>query len=497
MFNQPLFFKTVCAKIFVSEVDEELHYQLVKFGPTHQYNLNEFLPIKNKVSTDAFFLAMSIRLFKTFKYALLVRYLTLKYMCEKSEYITENYLSLNGNESFSKTLLNCAYKGDPDYVTIYCASKALCTDIYLTTLPYNGFAELEFLKMPRIFSCGENSKATVFIGKVASCKPTKPGEHFVRDHFAPLVITGKKDSTVEWPNNLLRYKANIFYKGVNTNYNIKQSDDSNKQVAIVGKEVCCLTSNKNPTSTFSFQVELKKSSLNKKPLNINSSYHPRLTKTAGNELVPSYSEFYTNSHTPVLIQLAQHGSRFKYKSKITPKVAMTLILYCKNPLTLDEILEYDFSNTVFILHNNFDHKMIGCRWNHCSSKSYKFMYIYHKQTNTYNLKHYDDKRTHIHENSTMNLSHYKYTANCGNDFSLTVYFSDEIKIIQFLGNKPNCNCRKLLEQIKAFESNITLSPTEIFLKYPNLFKDRQEISNLKRKYMVKNEPEQLKKMKKD
>jgi len=517
LFNQPLLFKTVCAKFFVSQVDEELHYHLVRFGPTHQYNADEFLPVMTKLGANAFFLAISIRLFKTLKHAPLVRYLTLKYMCEQSGFIKKNYLSLNGETSFAETLSNCAYNENPDYVTIYCASKALCIDIYLTTLPYNGFAELEYLKMPRVFNGGENSRASVCIGKVASQEPTKMGERFVRDHFAPLITTGQKDATIEWPNHLMRYRANSFYKIAHKFKYTRKSDaspqnDNKNEVTIVGdelggddvgvedvggddvggEEVANLIPvvQKSP-STFSFQIELKKSSLNKTPVNTLSSCFSDQKETVKNDCVPRYSQ------PSLLSLLAKHGSMFEYKRKINPKYAMSLILYCKNPLSLDDILECEISNKVFILRNDFDHKMLGCRWNHCTSKSYNFMCKHHKKTNIYRLKHYDKEKTHIYSDSTVTLSHYRYKAHCGNDFKLTVYFNDETKILHFLGEKPNCGCRKLLKQLKAFESNMTLTPTEIFLKYPTLFKDRQEISNIKRKYMVKNDPAQLKKMKKN
>jgi len=532
LFNQPLLFKTVCAKFFVSQVDEELHYHLVRFGPTHQHNADEFLPVMTKLGTNAFFLAISIRLFKTLKHAPLVRYLTLKYMCEQSGFIKKNYLNLNGETSFAETLSNCAYNGTPDYVTIYCASKALCIDIYLTTLPYNGFAELEFLKMPRAFSGGENSRASVCIGKVASEEPTKMGERFVRDHFAPLITTGQKDATIEWPNHLMRYRANSFYKIAHKfKYPSRKSvalsqNDNKNEVSIIGGdelggddigvddvdgddlggddiggdivgggEVANLIPVvQNSPSTFSFQIDLKKSSLNKTQLNSTLPL-PRLfsdqKETVKIDSVPRYSQ------PSLLSLLAKHGSTFEYKRKINPKYAMSLILYCKSPLSLDDILECELSNKVFILRNDFDHKMLGCRWNHCNSKSYNFMCKHHKKTNIYRLKHYDKEKTHIYSDATVTLSHYRYKANCGNDFKLTVYFNDEMKILHFLGEKPNCGCRKLLKQLKAFESNMTLTPTEIFLKYPTLFKDRQEISNIKRKYMVKNDPTQLKKMKKN
>ena len=65
---------------------------------------------------------------------------------------------------------------------------------------------------------------------------------------------------------------------------------------------------------------------------------------------------------------------------------------------------------------------------------------------------------------------------------MQVFFTNEFKIINFIGHKPiNCFCNSLNEQTNALILNKDKTPSEIFLQNSNLFKDCQAISNLKRK----------------
>ena len=54
------------------------------------------------------------------------------------------------------------------------------------------------------------------------------------------------------------------------------------------------------------------------------------------------------------------------------------------------------------------------------------------------------------------------------------------------GEEGNCFCSNIPKQQVAFLTNKDKTPTEIYLMNPSLFKDPQEVSNLKRKYISSN-----------
>ena len=75
-----------------------------------------------------------------------------------------------------------------------------------------------------------------------------------------------------------------------------------------------------------------------------------------------------------------------------------------------------------------------------------------------------------------------YKPKCGSNFYMQVFFTKEYKIINFIGNRPNnCFCNSINDQTNALILNKDKSPSQIFLQNSNLFKDCQEISNLKHK----------------
>ena len=69
---------------------------------------------------------------------------------------------------------------------------------------------------------------------------------------------------------------------------------------------------------------------------------------------------------------------------------------------------------------------------------------------------------------------------CEIDYRLVVYIRDNLKIIRFLGIKPdNCFCRIKYAQKIIFDSNKNLLPSKLYFKHPDKFKNIQEISTLK------------------
>ena len=173
-------------------------------------------------------------------------------------------------------------------------------------------------------------------------------------------------------------------------------------------------------------------------------------------------------------------------AKIKPAKALVKILNCPidQVSPIDQVTSSDLSNKFFIIANNFDHKTIGCNWKKKGSKSFRFNVYKNLETNDFKVKHADKNLISVNEN-VIRLCHYEYKAVCGNDYIMHVFVFDKTKLIQFVGKKPDCFCISQYVQKIIVNENKHLSPTELYLKHSDMFKNRQEISNLKRTLKIK------------
>ena len=149
----------------------------------------------------------------------------------------------------------------------------------------------------------------------------------------------------------------------------------------------------------------------------------------------------------------------------------------------------------FCIASTYDDKLIGCNWKRKYNSSIKFKVYKNLETNDYRVKHADKNLISVNEN-VIRLCHYEYKAVCGNDYIMHVFVFDKTKLIQFVGKKPDCFCISQYVQKIIINENKHLSPTELYLKHSDMFKNRQEISNLKRTLKMKSPIESKNKKKK-
>jgi len=168
--------------------------------------------------------------------------------------------------------------------------------------------------------------------------------------------------------------------------------------------------------------------------------------------------------------------------KIKPIEALVKILKCNDVLSIDQVLSTDLSNKCFIVENNVDHKTIGCNWKRKNNTSVKFNVYKNVETNDFSVKRTESVKHLISENEIkipFILNNYNFVAVCGNNYFMHVFSTNKLKLIQFLGEKPNCSCISKHQQKSILNANKNLSPTALYLKHSDIFKNRQEISNLK------------------
>ena len=191
----------------------------------------------------------------------------------------------------------------------------------------------------------------------------------------------------------------------------------------------------------------------------------------------------TNMISPPLKPEAAFLLNNSINNKLKAKEAVIMMLNCKKVICINDVLKQNFSNQTYLTENNYDHTDICCQWVQIASYNKKYNFKVSKKGTTDELvvQHSSEKKI-MHTNSDkVELMSRLYKAKCGNNFNMQVFFTNNLKLIHFMGRKPNCECINKNEQKVAFLSNKDKGPREIYSLYPNLFKNPQDVSNLKRK----------------
>ena len=204
-----------------------------------------------------------------------------------------------------------------------------------------------------------------------------------------------------------------------------------------------------------------------------------------NNLIPDLCEklnisaSQTNIIPQPLINKTEFSSdNFNSKGMLKHKKAMEIILNCEEVFDITYVLKQNLSSQTYLTLNNYEHRNLFCQWSHVRGRKSKFKVSQNTSTNK-NVVHLFNEYIIDKETVNMELKYQQYKAKCGNDFLMQVFFTEKLKLIHFIGKKPNCKCINKNQQKIAFLSNKDKSVKEIYLLYPNLFKDQQEVSNLK------------------
>ena len=168
--------------------------------------------------------------------------------------------------------------------------------------------------------------------------------------------------------------------------------------------------------------------------------------SANNNLTPE-NPVNAVSISPALPSNSAHNSLFK---KLKPKEVVHKILNCKKFHDIDEMLSTDISNKYFILENNFDHKHIVCVWKSGNRIIHKFKFSCDTDTNICSLFNIKKDNSNlipvIPDNKTIQFFYKSYKAACGNNFQMHIFHTTALKIVQFIGEKPNCTYCNLYDQ---------------------------------------------------
>ena len=170
-------------------------------------------------------------------------------------------------------------------------------------------------------------------------------------------------------------------------------------------------------------------------------------------------------------------------NKLKPVEAVKIMLNHNEVIEISDVLKQNFSNQTYITENNYDHTDICCQWVQIKDYNSKFNFKVFKKSGTdkFEVHHSSGKKSMNTDSDTIEVMGRLYKAKCGNDFNMQVFFTNNLKLIHFMGRKPDCKCINKNEQKNAILSNKDKGPKEIYSMYPKLFKNPQDISNLKRK----------------
>ena len=205
-----------------------------------------------------------------------------------------------------------------------------------------------------------------------------------------------------------------------------------------------------------------------------------LSSSSLNDL-PSSSNHQDSFSSKTFFNNSQAHEQTPMLKKLSPKEALEKILNCKQIISLEDMLKINISNKFFIVNNNFDHKEIVCNWKAVRGRKINFKILYNERLERYSA-HCNKNQTLININdTTIDISSKLYKANCGHEFQMFVCHTDKLKLIQFLGQKPKCPCKSTYSKRKTFIMNKDLFPQKIYLKNPEVFKDYQDVSNIKKK----------------
>ena len=194
------------------------------------------------------------------------------------------------------------------------------------------------------------------------------------------------------------------------------------------------------------------------------------------------SEPQTNMTTEPLINVSTTSNAANLVTALKYKEAMEYILNNKNVLNINDILKLDVSNQTYLTLNNYEHKEIFCNWLFVKSKICKFKVFENTNSKKFVVHHLKEKPLIDINPVKIDLCCRLYKPKCSNNFKMQVFFTNKHKLIRFLGNKPkNCSCTNSIKKTTAFLTNKDKTPSEIYLTHPTLFKDPQDVSNLKRK----------------
>ena len=75
---------------------------------------------------------------------------------------------------------------------------------------------------------------------------------------------------------------------------------------------------------------------------------------------------------------------------------------------------------------------------------------------------------------------------------MQVFYTKDLKLLNFCGIKPSCICSSINKQEMAILTNKDKTPSEIYLDNPSLFKNTQQVNNLKHKLNIDSSENELK-----
>ena len=202
-----------------------------------------------------------------------------------------------------------------------------------------------------------------------------------------------------------------------------------------------------------------------KPQSPNFSYdrllipvnEPEITSLPkANNLIPdlcdrlNISTSQTNTIPKPLLNKAEFSSdNFNSKGMLKHKKAMEIILNCEEVFDINYVLTQNLSSQTYLTLNNYEHRNLFCQWSHVRGRKSQFKVSQNTSTKR-NVVYLLNEYTIDKETVNMELKYQQYKAKCGNDFKMQVFFTEKLKLIHFIGKKPDCKCINKNEQISCY-----------------------------------------------